>query len=294
MAAAIPRRSGVDTVPVGPMLSMYDPVYLGIDEAGLPVYLPLMYNNMLLGGLPGSGKSVTLSMVVAHAALSANTRLCLIDGKQVELGLWREVADVFVGPDLDHAIHTLQRLQTVMDNRYAYLMNAQRRKVERGDAMNAIVLVVDEIAFYSATIGDKTQRETFAALLRDIVARGRAVAIMVVAATQRPTADIIPTSLREIFSWRFAARCSNDISSDVILGQGWAARGYSAATIHPADQGVGWLIAEDGHPRRIKVAYLSDADIIRLAAYAADIRRPSRPSADPTTGGASTAITPAV
>src|SRR5215831_1244090 len=145
MATVKRHPSDVDSVPVGPMLSMYDPIYLGIDEAGLAVYVPMMYNNMLLGGLPGSGKSVTLSMVVAHAALSANTRLCLIDGKQVELGLWKDVADVFVGPDLDHAIHTLQRLQTVMDNRYAHLMSAQRRKVERGDAMNAIVLVIDEI-----------------------------------------------------------------------------------------------------------------------------------------------------
>jgi S-DNA-T family DNA segregation ATPase FtsK/SpoIIIE len=256
------------------MLSMFDPVYVGIDEAGLPVYVPMMYNNLLVGGVPGAGKSVFLSDVVTHAALSMDCRLCLIDGKQVELGLWQDIADVFVGPDLDHAIRTLRRIQTVMDNRYAYLMQGQRRKVERGDGMNAIVLVIDEIALFSATLGDKNDRELFSALLRDIVARGRAVAIIVVAATQRPTADIIPTSLRDIFSWRFAGRCTNDISSDVILGQGWAARGYSAATIAPTDPGVGWLIAENGHPRRIKVAYLSDADILRLVAYARRIRPP--------------------
>ena len=187
---------------------------------------------------------------------------------------------MFVGPDIDHAITTLRRLQTVMDNRYRYLMGQQRRKIVRGDGMNAIVLAMDEIAYFSATVGDKTQRETFSALLRDIVARGRAVAVIVVGATQRPTADIIPTSLRDIFSWRMAGRCTTDVSSDVILGYGWAARGYSAATIHPHDQGVVWLVAEDGHPRRIKVAYLDDDDIIRLAAYARDIRRPGPITAD--------------
>src|SRR5215510_2385232 len=145
---AIPRPvSTTDTVPVGPLLSMFDPVYLGIDEAGEPVYLPMMYNNLLVGGVPGSGKSVTLSLIVAHAALSADCRLCLIDGKQVELGLWREAADVFVGPDIEHAITSLRRLQTVMDNRYAFLMNQQRRKIERGDGMNALVLALDEIAY---------------------------------------------------------------------------------------------------------------------------------------------------
>jgi DNA segregation ATPase FtsK/SpoIIIE, S-DNA-T family len=269
-----------DTVPVGPTLSMFDPVYLGIDEAGQPVYLPLMYNNLLVGGVPGAGKSALLSLIVAHAALSSDCRLCLIDGKQVELGLWREVADVFVGPDIHHAITTLRRLQTVMDNRYTWLTRKQRRKVGRGDGMNAIVLVVDEIAYFSATVGEKADRDLFSALLRDIVARGRAVAVIVVGATQRPTADIIPTSLRDIFSWRFAGRCTTNTSSDVILGYGWATRGYSAATISPLDQGVGWLIAEEGTPRRIKAAYLTDTDIIRLATYATAIRRHGHLQAD--------------
>jgi DNA segregation ATPase FtsK/SpoIIIE, S-DNA-T family len=281
--------SDVDCVPVGPAISMFDPVYLGIDESGAPVYLPMMYNNLLVGGVPGSGKSVTLSLIVAHAALSADCRLCLIDGKQVELGLWRDVADVFVGPDIELAIATLRRLQTVMDNRYAYLMDNRRRKIERGDGMNALVLAIDEIAYFSATVGDKTQRETFSALLRDIVARGRAVAVIVVGATQRPTADIIPTSLRDIFSWRLAGRCTTDISSDVILGYGWAARGYSAASIHPLDQGVVWLVAEDGHPRRIKVAYLDDAQILGLAAYARQIRRPGSISAEDAAASATAA-----
>ena len=276
----MPRLSTPDTVPVGPTLSMFDPIYLGVDEAGEPVYLPLMYNNLLIGGVPGSGKSVALSLIVSHAALSADCRLCLIDGKQVELGLWQHAADVFVGPDIDTAITTLRRLQTVMDNRYAYLMSQQRRKIERGDQMNTLLLAIDEIAYFSATVGAKTQRETFSMLLRDIVARGRAVAVIVVGAAQRPTADIVPTSLRDIFSWRLAGRCTTDISSDVILGYGWAARGYSAATIHPLDQGVVWLIAEDGHPRRIKTAYLTDDQIVALAAYARDIRRHPRSGID--------------
>src|SRR5262249_35383798 len=183
---AFPRPvSTPDTVPVGPLLSMFDPVYLGIDEAGEPVYLPMMYNNLLVGGIPGSGKSVTLHLIVAHGGLSTDCRLCLIDGKQVELGMWKDVADVFVGPNIDHAIDTLRRIQAVMDNRYAYLMAQNRRKIERGDAMNALLVVVDEIAYFSATVGDKNQRDTFSALLRDIVARGRAVAVIVVGATQR-------------------------------------------------------------------------------------------------------------
>ena len=48
--------------------------------------------------------AVLLNNIVAHGALCADCALWLFDGKQVELGLWAEVADVFVGPDMDAAL----------------------------------------------------------------------------------------------------------------------------------------------------------------------------------------------
>lgn len=277
---ALPAPAGVgaaDRVPVGPALSIYDPVYVGVDEYAAPVYVPLMYRNLLIGGEPGGGKSTLLSSIIAHAALSVDCRLCLLDGKQVELGLWRDVADVFVGPNLDHATATLRRLQTVMDNRYTFLGARKERKVTRGHPITPILCAIDEIAYYSATVGDKTAQEAFVALLRDLVARGRAVGIIVVAATQRPSVDIIPTSLRDIFSWRFATRCTTEASSDIILGRGWAEAGYNAAHIPPTNQGCGLLITEGGTPRLVKAAYLTDGDILRLVAYATWTRNHTTP-----------------
>ena len=61
-------------------------------------------------------------------------------------------------------------------------------------------------------------------------------------------------------------------SSDTILGHGWANMGYSATEIDPQARGVGWLRAEDGIPRRVKAAYLTDEQIIDLAAWAAQAR----------------------
>ena len=105
--------------------------------------------------------------------------------------------------------------------------------------------------------------------LQLIVARGRAPGIIPVEATQRPSADIIPTSLRDLFGYRWAFRCSTEASSDTILGHGWANQGYTATEIDPQARGVSWLRAEDGIPRRIKAAYLTDQQIIDLAAWAA-------------------------
>lgn len=265
-----------DSIPTGSVLSLFDPVYFGIDEFGNPVFVPIMYRNILIGGEPGAGKSSLVNNFVAHGALSLDTRLCLFDGGEVELGLWEDIADAFVGPDINKAIRVLLRLQTVLNNRRAYLKYHQRRKIMRDDNFSAILCVVDELAYFSATAGKKDQQERFSELLRDIVARGRAVGIPVVAATQRPSSDIIPTSLRDLFAWRFAGRCTTDSSSDIVLGHGWAAKGFTANSIPTDNQGAGYLIAEGGTPRLVKAAYLKDSDIIDIARYAAHIRRLAR------------------
>ena len=265
------------TYPVGPAMSMYDPIYLGVDEFGEPVYVRIIYRNILAAGEPGGGKSGLMNIITAHAALSASTRLVFFDGKQVELGMWDDIADEFVGPDIDHAITTLRRLQRVMDNRYTWLRAYRRRKIEPRDNLSVIVVVIDEIALNSATLGTEQQQKEFTALLRDLVARGRAAAMPVIAATQRPSVDIIPKSLRDLFGYRAAFRCTSSGSSDIILGDGWASAGFSATDLPNTNPGCAHLIAEGGVPRRIKVAYLSDGDITALADYAAWTRKATTP-----------------
>jgi len=260
----------------GPVLSIFDPVYVGIDEFGHPVRLPLIYRNLLIGGEPGAGKSALLNLAVAHAALSLDCRLCLLDGNLVELGQWRRCADAFVGPDIVAALALLRRLQTMLNNRDGYLLACERRKIAPGDAFLPYLVAIDEIAYYSATVGKKAQREEFSELLRDLVARGRKVGVIVVAATQRPSSDIIPTSLRDLFAWRFAGRCTTDSSSDIVLGHGWAQKGWTANTISPGNPGCGLLIGERGEPQLTKIAYLSDVDCGRIAGYAATIRAATR------------------
>jgi S-DNA-T family DNA segregation ATPase FtsK/SpoIIIE len=252
---------------------MYDPIYVGIDEFGHPVAIRIIYRNLLAAGEPGGGKSGLLNILAAHVALSASTRMVLFDGKQVELGMWDQLADEFVGPDLHHAITTLLRLQKVMDNRYAWLRAHRRRKIEPGDHLSVITSIFDEIALYATVLGTEQDQRQFVALLRDLVARGRAAAMPVIAATQRPSVDIIPKSLRDLFGYRAAFRCTSAGSSDIILGDGWSGAGFSATDISPLNQGEAFLIAEGGSPQRIKVAYLSDADIIALADHAAEARR---------------------
>ncbi|MET8263095.1 FtsK/SpoIIIE domain-containing protein [Micromonospora arida] len=280
MTTTIPTTA--EAVPVGPGLSMFDPIFIGIDEFGQPVYLDVIYRNLLTAGEPGGGKSGLINNICGHAALCDNTRLVLFDAKLVELGPWRDLADAFIGPDIDQAIDVLRRLLVVATNRYAWLLANRRRKLADGDGMSVIVTIIDELAMFSTVLGTKAQQEEFSTLLRGLVSLGRACGMPVIAATQRPSWDIIPASLRDLFGYRAAFRCTSLNSSNIILGQGWAEQGYTASDISPTNQGAAYLLAEGGIPRRIKAAYLTDTDIYNIADYAAWTRRPTNSTSAPT------------
>jgi len=202
----------------------------------------------------------------------------LTDGKRVELGLRRCCAERFIGPSLDDAIEAMHWLQGKIDERTDLLLHMKKRKITPDLGWPYYLMPVDELAYYSATVGTSAQQKEFNAANRDVVARGRAPGIIAVEATQRPSADIVPTSLRDLFGYRWAFRCSTEASSDTILGHGWVSKGYTAEDIDPQARGVSWLRAEDGVPRRIKAAYLTDDHIIALAEHAAVLRAATTPS----------------
>jgi hypothetical protein len=248
---------------------------VGVDESGDLVCLDLTEKNVLVGGEPGSGKSVAASMLLAAAALDPRVRLVLCDGALVELAPWKRCAESFVGPDPDAFLAELQRLGAELDRRLHALLDRGQRKVTPGDGLPLIVVVIDELAFYLNT-GNRKRDEAIAAALRDLIARGRKAGIIVIAATQRPSYDVVPTSIRDLFAYRWAFRCTTPEASDTILGRGHASAGYSADTIDATHRGVGWLRAEGTEPRRLRTYYLTDAHIEELAEHAATARQLAR------------------
>jgi DNA segregation ATPase FtsK/SpoIIIE-like protein len=270
-----------DPLAVGPPLpwpqadatraSLWEPVPVGVGEDGEGVSVLLPERNLLLGGEPGAGKSVALSLLVATAALDPSCRMWLLDGKLVELATWSRCAEGKAGVSSAEAIEVLHNLQEEMDHRYAQLLDAGRRKVAQSEGVALHVVVIDELAHYLTT-SDRKERTEFADLLRDLVSRGRAAGIIVLAATQKPSADVVPTSIRDLFGFRWAMRCSTPQASDTILGSGWASAGYSAADVDPASRGVGYLLHEGGIPQRIRSHYLDDRTLATLSKRAEALR----------------------
>ena len=231
----------------GPAASLWDPLSLGVDEDGNAVSIGLPERNVLLGGEPGAGKSAALSLFIAAAALDPAVRLTLMDGKQVELAPWSGSAEHFVGPDMADAIEVLKDLCAEMDRRYSVLLASGLRKIERDGEFGLHVVAIDELAFYMRG-GTKDERTELTETLRDLISRGRAAGMIVIAATQKPSNDIVPTFVRDLFCFRMALRCTTPEASDTILGQGWAKEGYSASTLGPDDPGRGLPARRGGGP----------------------------------------------
>jgi len=247
-----------------PGLSAWEPIPVGINEDGQLVTVSLVERNVLIGGEPGGGKSVGQSMLTATAALDPLCELTLLDGKYVELAPWVGCAARTVGPSQDECISMLRALVKEMDERYVALLANRQRKIQRANGWALHVVVCDELAFYLNT-GNRTGDKEAGNLFRDLVSRGRAAGFIVLAATQKPSGDTIPTYLRDLFAFRWAFRCTTPQMSDTILGGGWASAGFSAATVDAAHRGIGFLLHEGGQPVRLRTFYLSDDDLSALA-----------------------------
>jgi hypothetical protein len=251
--------------------TLWAPIPVGEDEDGNQVEILLPERNLLLGAEPGGGKSTVAQLLIAAAALDPSAKLILFDPKLVELSIWQGCTDRLVGPNLDQAIKVLRELIAELDDRYLTLLANRARKVAPGDGLPLYLVVVEELAYFTNGPDTKACKE-FSVLLRDFVARGRAAGMITVATTQKPSADVVPTFLRDLFGFRWALRCSTPQASDTILGSGWASQGYSAATIDPATRGVGLLLQEGGVPVRLRSCYLNDLDLADLARRAEHLR----------------------
>ncbi|MGH3925359.1 MAG: hypothetical protein ACRDTT_21300, partial [Pseudonocardiaceae bacterium] len=107
--------------------------------------------------------------------------------------------------------------------------------------------------------------------------RGRAVAVTLLAATQRPTQKAMGSSaVRSQMDIRICLRVRERRDVDLILGQGMLAAGWHA---HTLDAPGKFLISTPEHhtPRRARAYLLTDDDVSAIAAQ----HQPNRPLLDP-------------
>jgi S-DNA-T family DNA segregation ATPase FtsK/SpoIIIE len=255
-----------------PRMSLWEPIPVGIDEDGEQVLLRLLQRNLLLGGAMGAGKSSLLHIPVAVGCHDVDARVCLLDPSGgVELGRWAEVPGVELCDNPQDAPKFLHDLHADMESALLDQAAAGIRNVRHGDPLTLIV--IDELQSLTAH-GDTSIRSQCRSDLADLIGRGRKVGFIVVCATLRPTADVVPTFLRDLIQYRMAFRCTNAGGSDVILGDNWSKQGVSAHLIDDQAQGTALLDQGRRRPERMRGPYLDDADLDMLVARAKALRMP--------------------
>jgi len=206
--------------PVGIPLDALRDFPIGVDDNGEIVKVAPYGQHILIGGNPGSGKSVAMRVFLANLAASRHVRLVGIDPKHAELSLWRNrferlVLGSEVGPTLD----LLEALLDEVHRRAAYLASTGSASLPPSAAFPWFVLAIDEWAEVGAA-GDSKERASITSLLRRYLSLGRAVGCTAILCTQRPTSDSVDVGTRALTTHRFALKCGDRYQAESILGVG--------------------------------------------------------------------------
>ena len=193
------------------------------------LWLPIdQLDAVLIGGSRRMGKSTLLHAWIAALLNGGATRLVLFDGKAgMEFGRYREqprvtVIDGKLGPALTELLQEMNRRIDLL--RTASVVNlADYNASLRGDGdahherLERIVLVIDELAFALQELGVE-------GVLVDLAARGGAVGIHPVVATNQCRAEVVTANLKVNLPTRIALAVPSQSDSRVILDASDAAR----------------------------------------------------------------------
>lgn len=183
--------------------------------------------HLLVAGTTGSGKSVALETLLYGLCRYPESalRLHLVDPKGTELLDFADDphVDGEIGMDASDAVAALEDAVAEMRRRYELMKGARARSlVQFNAAVPAAarlpwrVIVLDEYADLTSDPADKSSVEQ---LLRRLTQKARAAGIHVIAATQRPSADVVSTTIRSNFPAQLALRVKTATDSRIIMDE---------------------------------------------------------------------------
>ena len=269
-----------DAIPwPGPSVtSITQPIDFGPFEDATPCRIRFLRRHGLAGGATGGGKSGWLNVLMGNLAACGDVVIWGIDLKEgMELGPWAScIGRLATTPQ--EARDLLADAVAVLEAR-AELLTAQGQRVwQPSPDMPALIIVIDE---YAELADDAPEAVRHA---DSVARRGRAVAVNLIAATQRPTQKAMGQgAVRSQMDVRVCFRVRERKDVDLILGQGMLAAGWHAHTLNAPGK---FLIsaAEHDTPRRARAYLLTDQAVADTAARYADLRPPLDPISAATLG----------
>ncbi len=266
----------------------YHTIPFGIDSAKNPIPLGLLELNQLLGGTPGGGKSGGITALLCGISRLPHVALVGLDPKVVEMAGW-EPRFSRIATREDDALEVLEALTEEMEARYDWLAERGLKKFDPSllsEENPLIVLVIDELADLVSVGVTKEEKDgdlQRSTRIRRLIAKGRAAGLVVLAATQKPQSDVVPTALRDLIQLRVAFATTNSAMTDTILGGGMSQNGGLSHEIPSTLRGLCYIINETSRtPIRARAYWVPDEDIPGIVARVAHLRvelpwMPARP-----------------
>ena len=254
-----------DAIPwPGPSVaSITEPIDLGPFEDATPCRVLFLRRHALAGGTTGSGKSGWLNVLMGNLVACPDVVIWAIDLKKgMELKPWL--------PCIGRLATTPEQATALLGDAVAILQARAERLAAQGQrvwvpsrAMPALVIVIDEYAELVDDAPDAIQSA-------DSIARlGRAVAVTMVAATQRPTQKAMGQgAVRSQMDTRICFRVRERKDVNLVLGQGMLNAGWHAHTLNAPGK---FLVSAPEHttPRRARAYLVTDQAVSETAARCA-------------------------
>ncbi|SKF72816.1 FtsK/SpoIIIE family protein [Mycobacteroides abscessus subsp. abscessus] len=205
---------------------------LGITESGEEAWITWNGSSgLVVGGVPGSGK--TASLLPVFAGMSGKAELHVFDGKSgFDLHPLRHISTTYDrSGDISAPLETLRRLDALRTaraeamyevlhaNNFWNLSQAQRDQL----GVKPVFCILDEVQTWTDASGmDKEEKSASAEcvkLVRTLVQKGRSAGIIVVLTTQKPDATSIPTVIRDNAALKICFRVSTPEQAVTVLGR---------------------------------------------------------------------------
>jgi len=197
-------------------------IVVGYSSTGIQVIDLADYPHMLVAGGTGTGKSVSLRSIITNLILNWKKEdlvLNLIDFKKVELGIFKgsEIVNKFITTIAETDI-LLDEMESEAKKRFNMfeckgLLHIQKWNSKyKKQKLNYIINIIDEFAMM------EDSKETLARLKKRL-AFDRAAGIYYVIATQRPSYEILPGSLKANIITKLAFQTATAVNSEIILDE---------------------------------------------------------------------------
>jgi S-DNA-T family DNA segregation ATPase FtsK/SpoIIIE len=254
------------TWPGPSVASITEPIDLGPFEDAMPAKVLLLRRHALFGGATGSGKSGGLNVLMGNLTACADVVIWAVDLKRgMELGPWAACIDRLATTPAEASV-LLADAVAILEARAAHLAEAGRRVWEPSPELPALVILIDEYAELVESAADATGDAD------SIARRGRAVAVTLIAATQRPTQKAMGQgALRSQMDVRICFRVRERRDVDLILGQGMLAAGWQAQRLNAPGKFL-MSAPEYDTPRRARAYLLTDQAVAETADEHASLR----------------------